>query len=167
MTESAGTEGTRAAQRRGRRISTTAPERDDFLKSSRTCRVATVGADGAPHLSALWFIWDGTAIWLNSIVASQRWTDISRDRRISVLVDDGEHFTELRGVEVIGTAQPVGEVPRTGELVAELESPESAFGAKYAGAPSSTTDAMHGSALIRSKESAGISANAPDAAQRA
>jgi hypothetical protein len=28
-----------------------------------------------PHLTPLWYLWDGTALWLTSIVASQRWTD--------------------------------------------------------------------------------------------
>ena len=83
-------------QRRSRRIAMTPGERDTFLRRQRTCRVATGGA-GGPHLTALWFVWDGEALWLNSIVKSQRWTDLSRDPRVSVLVDTGETFGELRG----------------------------------------------------------------------
>ena len=33
----------------------TAAELDAFLAEQRTCRVATVSADGRPHISALWF----------------------------------------------------------------------------------------------------------------
>jgi hypothetical protein len=40
---------------------------------------------------------------------------------------------ELRGVELRGRAVPVGEAPRTGEPVAELEVPERIFADKYAG----------------------------------
>jgi len=58
----------------------TPAEIDAFLAEERTCRVSTVGADGAPHTSALWFVWDGSALWLNSIVKSQRWTDLNRAR---------------------------------------------------------------------------------------
>ncbi len=32
-------------------------ELDEFLTTQRTCRVATVSKDGAPHVSALWFVW--------------------------------------------------------------------------------------------------------------
>lgn len=120
-------------QRRGRRIAMTPEERDEFLRTERTCRVATVGADGSPHVSALWFVWDGSTLWLNSVVNSQRWTNVVRDPRVSVLVDGGHEFMELRGVELIGRAQVVGEVPRRGDRVEELTSPEAAFGAKYAG----------------------------------
>jgi hypothetical protein len=57
-------------------------ELDAFLTEQRTCRVATAGQDG-PHLTPLWYVWDGTALWLYSVVRSQRWTAISRDRRVA------------------------------------------------------------------------------------
>ncbi len=119
-------------QRRSRRIAMSAEERDAFLDEERTCRVATTAPDG-PHLTALWFVWDGTALWLNSIVKSQRWTDLQRDPRVSVLVDSGEGFGELRGVEIRGRVEPVGEAPRVGEPYDDLVEPERRFGAKYAG----------------------------------
>jgi hypothetical protein len=120
-------------QRRGGRIAMTDDERDAFLAEERTCRVATVGGDGAPHVTPLWFAWDGAALWLTSIVRSQRWTDLQNDRRISIVVDAGSDFMELRGVEIRGVAEPVGEVPRTGEPVPELDQPERLFADKYAG----------------------------------
>lgn len=109
-----------------------ASERDAFLAVERTCRVATVTADGSPHITPLWFVWDGTALWLTSVVRSQRWTDLQRDGRVSVVIDGGADFTELCGVEIRGTAAPVGEVPRVGEPVAELDAPERLYADKYA-----------------------------------
>ena len=108
-------------------------ERETFLRGERTCRVASVGGDGSPHVTPLWFVWDGRHLWLNSIVRSQRWTDLQRDGRVSVIVDTGHDFMELRGVEIKGRAEVVGEVPRTGEPNAELEVPERLFADKYAG----------------------------------
>ena len=120
-------------QRRGGKIAMDDEERDAFLVSERTCRVATVGGDGAPHVTPLWFVWDGSALWLTSIVRSQRWTDLQREPRVSVVVDAGADFMELRGVEIRGVAEPVGEVPRTGEPVGELDTPERLYADKYAG----------------------------------
>jgi PPOX class probable F420-dependent enzyme len=108
-------------------------ERDAFLSSERTCRVGTVGGDGAPHVTPLWFAWDGASLWLTSIVNSQRWADIQRDGRISVVVDAGTDYTELRGVEIRGTAHATGEAPRVGRPVQELERAEQLFGEKYSG----------------------------------
>jgi hypothetical protein len=120
-------------QRRGRRIAMTDEERDAFLFSERTCRVATLSGNGAPHVTPPWFGWDGTSLRLTSIVKSQRWADLERDNRVSVVVDAGEGFMELRGVELRGVAVPVGEVPRTGEPNPELETPERLYAEKYAG----------------------------------
>jgi nitroimidazol reductase NimA-like FMN-containing flavoprotein (pyridoxamine 5'-phosphate oxidase superfamily) len=110
----------------------TPEKRDDFLEGERTCRVATVGTDG-PHVTPLWFLWDGQAVWVTSIVRSQRWTDVQRDPRVTVLVDAGQGYAELRGVEIRGRARSVGEVPRTGEANESLVEPERRFGAKYGG----------------------------------
>jgi hypothetical protein len=110
-----------------------AEELDVFLGEERTCRVASVGADGHPHTSPLWFVWDGKALWLNSIVKSQRWTDISRNSKVSIIVDAGHDFGELRGAELIGQMEQVGDVPRSSGPDPQLGEPERMFGAKYAG----------------------------------
>ena len=120
-------------QRRGLKIAMSVEERDSFLATERTCRVASIGHDGSPHVTPLWFAWDGTSLWLTSIVKSQRWTDLQRDPRVSIGVDTGDDFMELRGVELKGRAVPVWEIPRTGEPVPELDVPEQLFADKYVG----------------------------------
>ncbi|MFJ6636061.1 pyridoxamine 5'-phosphate oxidase family protein [Streptomyces sp. NPDC091376] len=130
-------------QRRGRRIMMAPEELDTFLAEQRTCRVATVSADGRPHVSALWFVWDGTSLWLYSITRSRRWAELSRDARIAVVVDAGEDYGELRGVELSGTAVFVGESPRTGEPCPELEAPERLFAGKNFGLDTMPHDGRH------------------------
>jgi hypothetical protein len=120
-------------QRRGRKIAMTMDEVDAYLRAERTCRVGTVGVDGGPHVSALWFVWDGTAVWLNSMVKSQRWVNVVRNPRVSLLVDGGVEFMDLHGVEVIGNAEVVGEVPRGDGPDPVLAEPERLFGEKYTG----------------------------------
>jgi len=131
------------AQRRGGRIAMTVEERDAFLGEERTCRVASLGHDGAPHVSPLWFTWDGTSMWVSSIVKSQRWTDLMRDPRVSIVVDTGHEFGELRGVELLGTVAVVGEVPRTGEPCDELVVIERLHALKYRGSEQYVPDGRH------------------------
>lgn len=120
-----------------------AEEVDAFLQTERTCRVGTVGATGAPHVAPLWFVWDGASLWLNSVVRSQRWTDLERDPRVAVVVDTGHDFTELRGVELLGRVEQVGDVPRHDADVAELVVPEKLFGQKYAASGTFVPDGRH------------------------
>ena len=115
-----------------RSIAMTADEVDAFLAEQRTCRVATVGSDG-PHATPLWFGWHGGGLWLTSLVRSRRWADLRADPRIAAVVDAGERYDELRGVELRGRVEVVGEVPRTGEPVPELVDPERVFADKYGG----------------------------------
>jgi hypothetical protein len=119
-------------------------ERDQFLSEERTCRVASVGHDGAPHNSPLWFAWDGASMWLNSIVKSQRWIDLARNPRVSIVVDAGTEFGELRGVELLGSVTPVGEAPRTAVAHEALLIPERLYSLKYTGRESFVPDGRHG-----------------------
>lgn len=143
MTETTKDSETADTQRRGRRIMMTTGERDAFLTAQRTCRAATVSGDGAPHVGALWFAWDGTALWLYSLTRSKRWKHLRNDPRLAVVVDDGEAYGELRGVELSGRAVPVGEAPRTGDACPELDVPERMFASKYFGLESMPHDGRH------------------------
>jgi PPOX class probable F420-dependent enzyme len=132
-------------QRRGRSIAMDAAGLDVFLAGQRTCRVATIGRDGAPHVSPVWFVWHDGALWIYSLTRSQRWTDLQRDPRVAVVADDGHHYGELHGAEFEGAAQPVGPVPRTGgeQAPAELAEPERQMAAKYFGLPEMLHDGRH------------------------
>ncbi|WP_214406125.1 pyridoxamine 5'-phosphate oxidase family protein [Pseudonocardia lacus] len=121
-------------QRRARAIAMTADEVDAFLAEQRTCRVATVGTNG-PHNTPLWYVWHGGALWLTSLSRSQRWVDLMADPRVAAVVDAGHDYDELRGVELRGKVEVIGEVPRTGEPVPELDGPERAFGERYMRGP--------------------------------
>ncbi|MEO6880646.1 MAG: pyridoxamine 5'-phosphate oxidase family protein [Mycobacteriaceae bacterium] len=130
-------------QKRGRRIAMSAAERDAFLEVERTCRVASVGASG-PHVTPLWFVWDGTALWLHSLSRSRRWAELAADPRVSVVVDAGTEYQALRGIELTGRVEVVGEVPRTGKPVPELVAAERQFARKYLGSESFASDGRHG-----------------------
>jgi len=121
----------------------TPAELDEFLTAERTCRIATLSPDG-PHVAALWFLWDGATLWLNSLVRSQRWADVRRDPRVAVAVDAGEEFGELRGVEIKGTAGPVGEIPRRGTSDPQLAGVERLFAGKYIRSETMPHDGRHG-----------------------
>jgi general stress protein 26 len=120
-------------QKRARRIAMTKDELDAFLAEERMCRLGSVDGDGAPHVSPLWFVWDGSALWLHSVVKSQRWINLMRDPRVSVAVDGGVGYGELRGVELLGRVEVVGDVPRGDESNADTAQPEELWAGKYTG----------------------------------
>jgi PPOX class probable F420-dependent enzyme len=79
----------------------------DFVAGSRTGTLATVGPDGQPHLTAMWFgVVDGE-IWLETKAKSQKAVNLKRDPRVSFLLEDGLTYDTLRGVSFEGTAEIV------------------------------------------------------------
>lgn len=79
-----------------------------FLKERQVMTVATIAANGRPHLTAMWygFLADGApALWTYG--KSQKVVNLRRDPRITCLVEDGEAYNELRGVELRATARVI------------------------------------------------------------
>src|SRR5688572_13999104 len=79
-------------------------EVDEFLHGRHTMNVATIGKDGRPHLVAMWygFTPDGSLAWW-TYGKSQKVLNLQRDPRITCLVETGDTYDKLRGVEIVGT----------------------------------------------------------------
>ena len=94
------------------RVAMTDDEVAAYLERSRTATLATIGADGRPHLVAMWYAWIDGEIWFETKTASQKAVNLRRDPRVTVLVEDGETYDGLRGVSVDGTAEVVEDADR-------------------------------------------------------
>lgn len=80
----------------------------DFLaEGNRKLQVATVNADGSPHLTTLFFVVRDGRIGFWTYGKSQKIRNLERDPRITCLVEDGDDYFELRGVSLSGTAELV------------------------------------------------------------
>lgn len=82
----------------------TPDEVQQLLAGSRTATLATVGPDGQPHLVAMWFsVIDGD-VCVETKAKSQKVVNLRRNPRVSVMVEDGLTYDELRGVAIEGEA---------------------------------------------------------------
>lgn len=77
----------------------------DFLADERVMNVATVGADGWPHVTALWFVMRGADPWIWTYRKSQKVKNLERDNRATVLAETGFEYAELKGVMLKTRAQ--------------------------------------------------------------
>lgn len=86
-------------------------ERDEFLAGRHTMNIASIGADGRIHLVAMWYGFvDGVPVFW-TYGRSQKVVNLERDPRVTGLVETGETYDQLRGVELVGTARIVREGP--------------------------------------------------------
>ena len=79
----------------------------DFVNNSRTGTLATIGPDGQPHLTAMWYAVVDGEIWLETKAKSQKAVNLKRDPRVSFLLEDGDTYDTLRGVSFEGVAEIV------------------------------------------------------------
>jgi PPOX class probable F420-dependent enzyme len=90
-----------------------------FLEEQRILQVATIDHDGWPHLIAMWYVLLNDQITFWTYAKSQKSVNLRRDNRLTCLVETGERYDELRGVQIKGraiisddreTIQQIGEV---------------------------------------------------------
>ena len=88
-------------------IEMSADEIATYLERSRTATMVTNGPSGHPHAIAMWYAVVDGHIWFETKAKSQKATNLRRDPKITVLIEDGHTYDTLRGVSFEGTAEIV------------------------------------------------------------
>jgi PPOX class probable F420-dependent enzyme len=71
-----------------------------FLDEQRTVIAATNGRDGWPHLMPLWYTVRDGELWSWTYAKSQKVRNLERDPRVTLQVEAGERYQELRGAMI-------------------------------------------------------------------
>ncbi|MDA8369771.1 MAG: PPOX class F420-dependent oxidoreductase [Nocardiopsaceae bacterium] len=75
-------------------------EREDILNKPAFAHVATIGPNGGPQSSPVWFEWDGDFLKISQTTSRQKYRNLRRDDRLSLSVQDPEdpyRYVEVRG----------------------------------------------------------------------
>lgn len=97
-------------------IKMTTEEIDEFLLGRHSMSIATMNHDGTIHVVAMWYGFLEGAIAIETKAKSQKVLNLRRDPRMTVLVEDGEYYEELRGVELVGKGEIIDDPDRMFEL---------------------------------------------------
>jgi PPOX class probable F420-dependent enzyme len=103
------------------RIAMTAGETHELLARARKTHLATINRDGTPHVVTMFYALRDERITFWTYRASQKARNLARDPRLTCLVEDGDDYFSLRGVQVNGIAHLVDDpagVLAVGRLVA-------------------------------------------------
>ncbi|QBD80302.1 PPOX class F420-dependent oxidoreductase [Ktedonosporobacter rubrisoli] len=77
------------------------PKVQKILHSKAFAHLATIGADGAPQSSPMWFLWDGEHIKFTHTTNRQKYRNIQHDPRVAISIrdlDDPYAYAEFRGI---------------------------------------------------------------------
>jgi PPOX class probable F420-dependent enzyme len=116
--------------RRGE-ITLSPDEQLELLEAARVVVVSTIGPRGWPHSMPMWFtlrepqgdpLPDGppTELWCWTYAKSQKARNLERDPRATLLVETGEEYLELRGVQIEAEAELVRDPERVLDFAKEL-----------------------------------------------
>ena len=77
----------------------------EFLDTNMKVQVGTIGPDGQPHLTTLFYVMVDGQMFFWTYGKSQKILNLRRDPRITCLVEDGTDYFELRGATIFGKAR--------------------------------------------------------------
>ncbi len=97
-------------------MSMTSKEIADFLSNPYLADLATIKPGGAPHLTPVWYLYDGEYIYITSRPGRTKVRNIRRDPRVALCVHDPR--PPYKGVTAEGTAEIVED--GAAELTSEL-----------------------------------------------
>lgn len=118
-------------------------EVEAFLREQRICVLVTLGPDGLPDPVPMWYVVedDGTVL-MRTFAKSQKVVNLRRDPRCVALVEAGERYADLRGVQLTGTV----ELDDDADLVADTVT---GLAVKYEGLQPGDVPAFRTAALAR------------------
>jgi PPOX class probable F420-dependent enzyme len=90
------------------------------LAEGTKLQLATVNPDGTPHLVTMFYalVDDRIAFW--TYRASQKARNLERDPRVTCLVEAGDDYFTLRGVQVGGLATPTDDPAAVADIGARV-----------------------------------------------
>jgi len=103
MTEATGQMGHGVNQRA--QIKMTPEEIDGFLHERRPVTLCSMNHDGSIHAVAMWYGFHDGMLAFETKAKSQKAQNLRRNPGMTCMAEDGEYYEELRGVELVGTAE--------------------------------------------------------------
>ncbi len=113
-------------------IALTDEERTQYLNEGWNLQVASIGPGGFPHLVAMWYVLDDQGrIMFTTFRKSQKVVNLQRDPKMTVMLESGKAYNELKGLVIEGEVEIVDEPEFTAKVMARV-------GEKYNGIPART-----------------------------
>ena len=79
--------------------------RDNFLKTQKVLRLATIDQSGNPHIVPVWYLYSGKKFYIGTNTRTQKAKNVKKNRQVSFCIDVGIHSPKIYGVMGRGTAK--------------------------------------------------------------
>ena len=87
------------------------PGIQQYLSTKDIVILGTVNPDGAPLVTAMWFLHDPSALTLISMDGLQKIHNLRRDPRVHIIAESGARGADIKGVAIRGHAEFLSDSP--------------------------------------------------------
>ena len=95
-------------------------KRDEFLKSQKVLRFATIDEAKIPHIVPVWYIYSAKRIYIGTNTTTKKARNVKRNRKVSFCVDVGINAPNIYGVMGQGDANLVLEEKRVKRIARKI-----------------------------------------------
>lgn len=72
--------------------------RDNFLKSQKILRLATIDENKMPHIVPVWYLYSQKKFYVGTNTKTKKAKNIKKNKRVCICVDAGVHSPKIYGV---------------------------------------------------------------------
>jgi len=94
--------------------------RDEFLKSQKILRLATIGKNKTPHIVPVWYIYSLKKIYIGTNTRTQKAKNLKKNKRIAFCVDAGINAPNIFGVNGEGNANLIIEKTKVKKIATKI-----------------------------------------------
>lgn len=79
-------------------------KKDEFLKSQKVLRLATIGKDKTPHIVPVWYMYSAKKIYVGTNSRTTKAKNVKKSKRVAFCIDVGVNAPNIYGVMGQGNA---------------------------------------------------------------
>ena len=95
-------------------------KRDEFLKSQKILRLATIGKNNNPHIVPVWYMYSSKKFYVGTNTRTQKIKNLKKNNRVAFLVDVGIKSPNIYGVNGQGTANLILDKNRVKKIATKI-----------------------------------------------
>jgi len=78
---------------------------DNFLKTQKVLRLATIDNTGTPHIVPVWYLFSQKKFYIGTNTKTEKAKNLKKNKRVSFCIDVGIHSPKIYGVMGKGNAK--------------------------------------------------------------
>ena len=95
-------------------------KQDDFLKTQKLLRLATIDKNGVPHIVPVWYLYSQKKFYIGTNTRTEKVKNLKKNKRVSFCVDVGVHSPQIYGMMGKGNAKLILEKNKVSSIAKKI-----------------------------------------------